>query len=106
MLSLSSDPVIIEWALGSMAAAGYSYSHAIVEGSVENRIASRRVVVFALEPKTEAHMTRQIIETSFPGTSDVAQQNVPRKAIESAAERSHRITDSQLPSPVDYLKRG
>lgn len=105
-LSLSSDPVIIEWARGSMAAVGYSSSRAIVEGGVENRIASRRVV-FALEPKTEADMTRQIIETSSPGTSGVALQTVPGKAVESAAESSQRIMDAQqLPSPVDYLKRG
>ena len=64
-LAYSGDDEITEWARSSMAAVGYSSSRAIFETGVENRVASRRVV-FALEPKTEAEMTRRIIEQSAP----------------------------------------
>lgn len=63
-LAYSGDDEITEWARSSMAAVGYSSSRAIFENGAENRIASRRVV-FALEPKTEAEMTRRIIEQSI-----------------------------------------
>ena len=62
-LAYSSADRITEWARSSMAAVGYSSSRAILKDGVENRVASRRVV-FALEPKTEAQMTRMIIEKS------------------------------------------
>lgn len=66
-LVLSGDDEITDWARSSMAAVGYSSSRPIIEDGIENRVASRRVV-FALEPKTEAQMTRRIIEKS---TSDL-----------------------------------
>ncbi|MDR9394787.1 MAG: hypothetical protein RI571_10815 [Roseovarius sp.] len=62
-LAYSGDDEITDWARSSMAAVGYSSSRAILEDGVENRAASRRVV-FALEPKTEAQMTRRIIDQS------------------------------------------
>lgn len=62
-LAYSGDDEITVWARSSMAAVGYSSSRAILEDGVENRVTSRHVV-FALEPKTEAEMTRRIIEQS------------------------------------------
>lgn len=64
-LAYGGDDEITDWARSSMAAVGYSSSRAMLEDGVENRAASRRVV-FALEPKTEAEMTRNIIEQSAP----------------------------------------
>lgn len=68
-LAYGGDDEITDWARSSMAAVGYSSSRAIFEGDEENRVASRRVV-FSLEPKTEAEMTRRIIEQSFRNQPD------------------------------------
>lgn len=94
-LALSPDEDITVWARRSMAAVGYSSARPILEDGIENRQASRRVV-FALEPRTQADVTRKFFDGSRAGISPAF----------ATGDDALRIAVAQLPEPADYLEKG
>lgn len=77
-LALGGDDDVTAWARTAMAAVGYSSSRAIMENGIENRSASRRVV-FALEPKTERQMTKDVLAGSSSSATSAAVPSGPTK---------------------------